>query len=140
MHWYRTYRRRLVWIGLAALAGQIALTFGHVHAHGSEGTPHEAAAAAATVLALQHGGDHSDTGHREDSDVPEDSDDVDLVCVYCRTMVQAETLVLPNLPPVPAEHQGPRFSPVPAADAFGASERALPFAARAPPPMSTVKA
>ena len=117
MRYFRLHRHRLVWLALIAFAGQFILTFGHVHAYDHElaGAPHEAPV---------------DVGHRE---IPKDPDDVDRFCAFCRTMTQAQSLVLPSLLPLRFEHPQQDFPPIHEIDAVPKAENASPFASRAPP-------
>ena len=117
MGYFRLHRHRLVLLALIAFAGQIILTLGHVHAYDHEiaGAPHEAP---------------MDAGHRE---IPKDPDDVDRFCAFCRMMTQAQSLVLPSLPPLRFESPQQDFPPIYAIEAFPTAENASPFASRAPP-------
>jgi hypothetical protein len=112
-------RQRLSgWLALAALALQLAVSFGHMHAedfvHGRPGA----------VIATQGG---SGPGQ------PYDDDHDHLDCAICATMYIAGTLVLPVPPAIalPAEIVVACLGP----DDLRAPQRttALAFNARAPP-------
>jgi hypothetical protein len=118
MSWTKTGRKFSGWLALAALALQLAVSFGHMHAedfvHGRPGT----------VITTQGG-----SGPGE----PLGGDHDHLDCAICATMDLAGTLLLP-VPPVialraeivvarllPSEHNAPQRT------------TALAFNARAPP-------
>lgn len=139
MQVFRQYRYRLVWFALIAIAGQIVLTFGHVHAHGHDFADAEArhdlhgVLAARAAMHAQHGAAPED---REPPEVPKHSDDFDQLCAFCRTMVQAQSLVLPSLPAVRFTDLPPSFTPLDRADGIPAAEHPAPYGPRAPPPMA----
>ena len=93
---YSRQRSRFVWLGLLALAGQIVVTLGHVHAEyenslsrahfGFFGVHLEARDhAAPTAQSTRH---HQET--------PINSDDLGGSCASCWTIAQAASLILPG--------------------------------------------
>jgi len=97
MGYFRRRRPGLVWLALIALAGQVVLTFGHVHAkHDSEvrtehshsfGALHEVKETSALPA-------RSHTKHRQ---APASPDDFDGFCAYCRAIAQTASLILPRI-------------------------------------------
>jgi hypothetical protein len=116
MRWVRRWLRPGAALALWALALQLWLGFGHIHAEDVAPAPQTTAAAA------QQDG----TGHPA---LPGDHDD----CPICSVMHLAGAVVLPA-PPALAALEVPRFTLLPAAHAaitFAAAPSA--FNARAPP-------
>jgi hypothetical protein len=118
MTWAETRRSLSGWLALAALALQLAVSFGHMHpedfVHGRPGT----------VIATQGGSGAGEPG---------DNDHEHLDCAICATMDIAGTLLLP-VPPVialPAEIVVARLGP--GERSAPQRARALAFNARAPP-------
>jgi hypothetical protein len=93
---YLRQRSWFAWLGLLALAGQIVLTLGHVHAQSKNGLGgiqlglfglHLEARDHATPAA------QSTRHHRE---TPTDSDDLGGSCALCWTIAQTASLILPR--------------------------------------------
>lgn len=93
----RDLRKRswFAWLGLFALAGQIALTLGHVHL-GRESAM--SAAQFGKVEAQVQAGGHAAraTTARQDRDAPAAPDHLGRWCAYCWSTAQARTLILPG--------------------------------------------
>ncbi len=120
MRWF--YNRRFAsWLALAALALQLAVSFGHVHLDGVHRTY--------PVVALNGSG-----AQASQLPAPQPGNDTDDdYCAICATIFLAATTFLPPAPqlPVPSVSQTiERFDHVPVV--FIASRRA-PFQSRAPP-------
>ena len=120
MRWVRTMRRFCGSLGLAALALQLALSFGHIHLDGvhraSHGTTVASSSAQAPQLPAQQPGD--------------DRDDY---CAVCATIYLAANSFVPQAPqlPVPIASRALEHFDRAAVD-FIAPRRA-PFQSRAPP-------
>jgi Protein of unknown function (DUF2946) len=121
MRWVRTNRRCGGWLALAALALQIALSFGHIHLNGVRGGLADAVAAQSKASAPQP------------SPAQHPASDADDYCAICATIHLASTSFLPDVPPLPVpfvartiEH----FNHV--AFIFIAPQR-TPFQSRGPP-------
>ena len=120
MHWFRLKRRGLTWLALFALAGQLTLSFGHLHL-GKFGLGLSSGArngvATAFVSAPQNG----------------IAGGVDDVCAICASISLASKLVAPNSPafvqPTPNSSRLPQSL---AADAPALFDH-FPFDARGPP-------
>jgi hypothetical protein len=118
MAWARRRLRFGSWLALAALAIQLALSFGHIHAEDFATTANQA-----TVDADQRGGnsepDRHDFGHHD--------------CDICATIALFATLVIPS-PPVLAVVTAQSVAPhVVAGTRREISATRRPFQARAPP-------
>jgi hypothetical protein len=73
MRWFRDHIRRSSWLALIALAINIGLSFGHIHAIGGKGLQHRLASQIVAIAQSDHGqtpGTH-------------DGDQADLVCPIC---------------------------------------------------------
>jgi hypothetical protein len=120
MSWVRTHRRLGGTLALFALALQLVLSFGHVHAHDFAGIPGSPVAQA--QVTAPHGGPDGDAG-----------DQADAYCLVCATVALSGTLVLPVrpalLPPANSINVSHWYRLADRRDRF---EHAL-FSARAPP-------
>jgi hypothetical protein len=126
MRWIRTHRRAGAWVAQFALALQLVLSFGHVHA---ENLALPSAAASASVQAPGSGTD----GAAPDRD---HGGSAGAFCAICATLNLASSSVLPALsflvlPPIPAVAWLVDYctAPIPLALHFI-------FRARAPPALS----
>lgn len=119
MGWVRARRRLGVWLALFALALQLVLSFGHIHAE-----DFAAPNPGVLTLAAADGGpadddDHHGAGHAD--------------CAICAVIHLAGTLLLPPPPLVqlPAAESLAWLAAIDRQDAVRASRQ--PFQARAPP-------
>lgn len=85
MSWVRTHRRLGGTLALFALALQLVLSFGHVHARDFAGIPGSPVAQA--QVTAPHGGPDGDAADQDDA-----------YCLVCATVALSGTLVLPVLP------------------------------------------
>jgi hypothetical protein len=119
MHWFRSKRRGLTWLAFLALAGQLTLSFGHLHL-GKFG------------LALSSGADNG-VATVFASPRHEGTASVDEVCAICATISLASKLVAPTspafVPPTPNSSKLPQLL---AAGAPALFDHVL-FDARGPP-------
>ena len=92
---YIRQRSWFVWLGLLALAGQIVLTFGHVHAEYKSGLSSSQFGLGLHLEARDHAAPTAEWSrhHRE---TPTDSDDLGGSCAFCWTIAQAASLILPR--------------------------------------------
>lgn len=86
MRWVRDYRRFGGWLGLAALALQLVLSFGHVHLYGLH-------RAAPSVAVAGTGG--------QGAPGPHPGNDVDDYCAICANIYLTATSFVPQAPPLP---------------------------------------
>jgi len=125
-----------VWLGLFALAGQIVLTLGHVHA----GHPNGLQRAHSHLLSVQH--DANDyavraatlTGHHRET--PMAPSHLGGWCVCCWTLTQAASTILPTAACIRRAHLHQTFSPPYRTAALSTSDQASPFKSRGPPLIS----
>jgi len=82
MHWFRSKRSGLAWLAFFALAGQLTLSFGHLHL-GKFGLALSSGAGAATVFV---------------SSPQKGTASVDEVCAICATISLASKLAAPTSP------------------------------------------
>jgi hypothetical protein len=73
MRWFRDHIRRSSWLALVALAINIGLSFGHIHAIDGKGLQHRLASQIATIAPSDDG---QSPGHH-------DNDPADLLCPIC---------------------------------------------------------
>jgi hypothetical protein len=73
MGWFRDHIRRGSWFALVALAINLGLSFGHIHAIDHRGFAHPSAS---QIIAIASPDDGQSQGHR-------DGDGVDLLCPIC---------------------------------------------------------
>jgi len=73
MRWFRDHIRRGSWLALVALAINLGLSFGHIHAIDGKGLQHRLASQIAAIAASDGG---QSRGHH-------DSDPADLLCPIC---------------------------------------------------------
>jgi hypothetical protein len=121
MRWVRAKRRWSTWIALAAMALQLALSFGHIHLENFE----QGSVAAAVAASNAPSSDQHPAGHPADH-----SDDY---CAICAAIHLASSSFLPDVPllPVPvASRVVEHFDHF--AFIFVSSQRAA-FQSRAPP-------
>jgi hypothetical protein len=114
------FKRVAAWLAFAALALQIALSFGHVHIDGVHGTYRPADLTGTITLAKQ-------------LPAPQPGGDDDDYCAICATIYLTATSLTPQAPQLPARFAVQRvehFDRV--AFAFVATRRTA-FQARAPP-------
>jgi hypothetical protein len=121
MRWFRSHVRLGARLALFALAVQLAVSFGHVHA---EDFAPSAAAVTLTASGGQGGPVSDGTSHKSD---------IDTVCAICALiqLVQASVPVA-----APAVHAPTRFAwitPKPPVEAAAAALQHELFQARAPP-------
>jgi DUF2946 family protein len=96
MRWFRDHIRRGSWIGLVALAINIGLSFGHIHAVNANGLGHLSASQIAGNPSTGEGGNQ---GHHDD-------DRIDLLCPICvaaGALAHAMAATPPALPPLLVE-------------------------------------
>jgi hypothetical protein len=95
MRWFRDHIRRGSWLALVALAINIGLSFGHIHAIDGKGLQHRSASQITAVVSPD---DRQTPGHH-------DGDQVDLLCPICMAagaIGQALSSGPPALPLAPA--------------------------------------
>lgn len=121
------------WLGLLALAAQLVVSLGHVHAE----RDHEVTLAHADLFGEYHeviarvALASESAGHHRDA--PADSDGLDESCAVCATKAQAASLVL-HAPAVVGLPRPPLTVPLLGqTDAFISDKPGLQFQARAPP-------
>jgi hypothetical protein len=134
MGYFRRRRPGLVWLALIALAGQIVLTFGHVHAkHDSEvGTQHsDSFGALHEVNGTSALPAKSRTEHRH---APASPDDFDGICAYCRAIAQTACLILPRIGVVRPSQVHLTFRLPHSTSGLVSRDHTAPFQSRAPPP------
>ena len=85
MSWIRTHRRFGGTLALFALALQLVLSFGHVHARDFAGIPGSPVPQAQVTVPHGPNGDAADQAN-------------DIYCAVCATIALSGTLVLPALP------------------------------------------
>ncbi|MBN8980301.1 MAG: DUF2946 domain-containing protein [Rhizobiales bacterium] len=117
MFWLRSKAKSLSFVALFALALQLGLSFGHVHA--------DRALAGKTAVAGLLSSTSSDSGN--------DTDNRADLCAVCVTIAIANALIdsAPPVLPLPVVTTASDILPV--AVASGASTTALGFQSRAPP-------
>ena len=124
MGWVYRHKRRSAWVAFAALALQIALSFGHVHLDGIRPVAAHNAAVTAHKVAL------ADASRQTPSQNSGDDDDY---CAICASIYLVSTTFISHAPvlPVPLgferivhSYAGARVSPKP---------RRIAFRSRAPP-------
>jgi len=96
MRWFRDHIRRGSWLALLALAINLGLSFGHIHALDGKGIQHRLASQIAAIAASDGG---QSRGHH-------DSDPADLLCPICmatRAVGHALASAPPALPLALAE-------------------------------------
>lgn len=115
MGWVRAWRKLGGWLALLALALQLALSFGHIHAEDF----------AAPKLAAADGGPADDDDHRGAGHAD---------CAICAVIHLAATLLLPPPPPLVQLPAAESLAWLAAIDRHDAARTARqPFQARAPP-------
>lgn len=126
MGWVRDYRRFGAWPGLAALALQIVLSFGHIHV----GNKHIDGAFAWFGAAASQ---HVATTRTSRNPPAQNATDNDDYCAICASIFLASTSFVPPPPVLPVPPAFKRIEHALAA-AHGVSEsRRVPFQSRAPP-------
>jgi|SRR5580692_10408235 hypothetical protein len=123
MGWVRCHKRRGAWVALAALALQIALSFGHVHLGAVRAAPHGAIAGTHNITVVQGSA-------QLPAQNPGDDDDY---CAICASMFLVATSFVSEPPqlPVPA---GFTFITHSVAATHGiVAPRRFAFQSRAPP-------
>jgi hypothetical protein len=136
MRWVRFHRRRGAWLGCAALALQIVLSFGHVHV----GNVHvdavwrSADAAVAKSTATSHPLTLAQSQQNPPAHNPgQDSGDPDDYCAICASIFLASTSLAAQPPALPLPTDFERFTPrFDAAFVLSVSRPAF-FQSRAPP-------
>jgi len=96
MRWFRDHIRRGAWLALLALAINVSLSFGHIHAIDGKGLQHRLASQMAAVVSPDDG---QTQGHH-------DGDGTDLLCPICmaaRAVGHALASAPPALPLALAE-------------------------------------
>jgi hypothetical protein len=121
MHWVRANRRFGGWLALAALALQMAVSFGHVHLDAVHRTAPLVAMAAASAQAAPP------------PQTPQPQNDADDYCAICASIYLTTTSVTPQAPQLPVPFGGERVarSFVVAFDVV--EPRRARFQSRAPP-------
>jgi hypothetical protein len=120
MGWVRTNRRFCGALALLALALQLVLSFGHVHARDFAGIPGSSVAQAQVTVPHGPDGDAADQAN-------------DIYCAVCAAVALSGTLVLPALPALSLPSNSTDVSHWHRlADRHNRFEHAL-FSARAPP-------
>jgi hypothetical protein len=121
MHWVRKTRRFGSWLALFALALQLVLSFGHIHAEDFAPTSIQTAA---------------DSGHHAGTPADPDHDGDHHDCPICATMAMLASLVVPLPPvvPLPAHETFIVAAETEKQPIFGPPPRQ--FQARAPPLVS----
>jgi hypothetical protein len=123
MGWFHCHKRRGALLALAALALQIALSFGHVHLDGVRAAPHGVVAGAHKIAVAQN-------SERLPAQNPADNDDY---CAICASIFLVATSFVSEPPklPVPIGFALIRHS-VAVTHAIAAPRR-FAFQSRAPP-------
>lgn len=136
MGWVRLHRRFGAWPGLAALALQIVLSFGHVHVGNVhvEGLARSVGVALADVLGHAQSATLAQAQHKAPTQNPAPSSgDNDDYCAICASIFLASTSLAAQAPTLPVPLAFQRFALTSEADAgIGASRPAF-FRSRAPP-------
>jgi hypothetical protein len=91
MGWVHCHKRRGAWLALAALALQIALSFGHVHLDGVRAAPHGTVAGTHNITVAQRSG-------QIPAQNPGDDDDY---CAICASMFLVATSFVSEPPQLP---------------------------------------
>ncbi|HTO63119.1 MAG TPA: hypothetical protein VMM15_17870 [Bradyrhizobium sp.] len=123
MRWFRDNVRQGSWAALVALAINLALSFGHVHAIDGRGLGHPAGVLAAFVSAddSDHGPGQPDQGH------------ADYLCPICLASTAIASAIAPTPPVLPVEFVvGTIDQPIECAVALVEPQHP-PFQSRGPP-------
>ena len=88
MHWFRDNIRHGSWLALIALAINIAISFGHIHAIGGHRSEHSLVVASSDSRQTP---DHSDDGKADD------------LCRICMAVAAIGTALAPTPPALPFE-------------------------------------
>jgi hypothetical protein len=136
MGWVRLHRRLGAWPGLAAIALQVVLSFGHVHVGNVhvEGLARSIGVALASVLGAAQPAVLAQSEHKPPAHNPgQHSGDDDDYCAICASIFLASTSLAAQPPALPVPLGFARVAPTFDADAgIGASPPAF-FRSRAPP-------
>jgi len=122
MGWVRCHKRFGVQLALAALALQIALSFGHVHLHGIGGASHHAVAATHKSV----------TAQPSRQNVPQNTSDNDY-CAICASIYLVATSFVPAPPVLPPPVEFERIEHSFANAGAIIAPRLVAFQSRAPP-------
>jgi hypothetical protein len=128
MRWIRQHIRSATWLALAALAAQVVMTFGHIHAERFS-TP-SAAAAAIAAAGLQAPDKAKGAGSPTQ---PNRAPGADGFCAICASIGLLGALVLPAAQKLAPARVIARINEVYSADTNTAGELRLSSPARAPP-------
>jgi hypothetical protein len=123
MGWFHCHKRRGALLALAALAVQIALSFGHFHLDGVRTAPHGVVAGAHNIAVAQ-------TSERLPPQNPADNDDY---CAICASIFLASTAFAAQPPQLPVPLHFARIVPAFAAEQSASLSRPVFFRSRAPP-------
>jgi hypothetical protein len=131
MGWVRFHRRYGAWPGLAALALQIVLSFGHLHL----GKVHiEGGLGALRALLTQSHSVTFVTAHPRSKDSPaQNSSDDEDYCAICASIFLASTSLAAQPPVVPVPLSFDRIVPTFVAEYTFDASRPVFFRSRAPP-------
>lgn len=122
MEWVRFHRRNGAWLGLAALALQLALSFGHIHI----GNVH----IGGVIAAKSH---HVAQAQTPKPSPAQNSGDDDDYCAICASIFLASTSFAAQPPQLPVPTGFARIAPIFAAEHGASLSRPVFFRSRAPP-------
>jgi hypothetical protein len=124
MGWVQGHKRRGALLGLAALALQIVLSFGHVHLDGIS------AGAARNAVTVAHKAGVAQASQQPPAQNPADDDDY---CAICASIFLASTSFISQAPPLPAPVGFYRIEHSYGAVRGSNEPRRVAFQSRAPP-------
>jgi hypothetical protein len=124
MRWFRDNIRQGSWVALIAIAINLALSFGHVHAIDGKNLGHYSGALVAATVSP------GDNDHRQGQG---DDDHADYLCPICMASTAMASAVAPTPPVVPVEFAAVTVDhAIEAAAAIAGPQRAA-FQPRGPP-------
>jgi hypothetical protein len=121
MRWFRHHLRQGCWLALTALAINLALSFGHVHAPGSKHSDGALLAAIATSPANSHTSGHDQDNHPDD------------LCPICMATAVIGNGIAPSAPVLPVQFAEAITDHFVAPVAAPASTQRAAFQSRGPP-------
>ena len=136
MGWIRLHRRRGAWLGFAALALQIVLSFGHVHIGNAhvDAVWRSADAAVVKSAVSSHPVTLAQSQQKSRShDSGQGSGDPDDYCAICASIFLASTSLAAQPPVLPLPTDFERFTPRLDASYGLSVSRPVFFQSRAPP-------
>lgn len=120
MRWFRTMRRFCGSLGLAALALQLVLSFGHIHLDGVHRGSHGTTVASSSARPLQ-------------LPARQPADDGDNYCAICATIYLAANSFVPQAPQLPVPFVSRPIEHFYRVAVDFIAPRRAPFQSRAPP-------